>query len=162
MGNRIRRGGNALSRIEFPDQILMTLDSPHGPNTKFLRKCLKFLIQKLNHNSGLHAKNQREISKNKVRRPPSHPLYGNIYSPCVSLIQVHESKRGKLKILPLGSNEVILITSLLPSSLIFLVLPRPFLKNLRKMHGNKLEEKVQINILHTDRNEITFIPFEQN
>ena len=28
------------------------------------------LIQKLDHNSGLHAKNQREISKNKVRKPP--------------------------------------------------------------------------------------------
>ena len=29
------------SRIEFPDQMLMTLDTPHGPNTKFLKKCLK-------------------------------------------------------------------------------------------------------------------------
>ena len=28
------------------------------------------LIQKLDHNSGLHAKNQREISKNEVRKPP--------------------------------------------------------------------------------------------
>ena len=26
------------SRIEFPDPILMTLDTPHGPNTKFLKK----------------------------------------------------------------------------------------------------------------------------
>jgi len=26
------------------------------------------LIKKLDHNSGLHAKNQREISSNKVRR----------------------------------------------------------------------------------------------
>ncbi len=29
---------------------------------------LWFLIQKLDHNSGLHAKNQKEISSNKVRR----------------------------------------------------------------------------------------------
>ena len=28
------------------------------------------LIQKLDHNSRLHAKNQREISKNEVRSPP--------------------------------------------------------------------------------------------
>ena len=66
----------------------MTLDTPHGPITKFLKKCSKnagkmrgkiifsplwCLIQKLDHNSGLHAKNQREISKNEVRNP--HPLY---------------------------------------------------------------------------------------
>ena len=38
------------------------------------------LIQKLDHNSGLHAKNQREISKNEVRSPP-HPLYGNVDIP---------------------------------------------------------------------------------
>ena len=59
------------SRIEFPDPILMTLDPSHGPITKFLKKCPKnagkmrgkiifsplwFLIQKLDHNSGLHAK----------------------------------------------------------------------------------------------------------
>ena len=29
------------SRIEFPDPILMTLDTPHGPITKFLKKCPK-------------------------------------------------------------------------------------------------------------------------
>ena len=61
----------------------MTLDTPHGPITKFLKKCPKnagkmrgkiicsplwCLIQKLDHNSGLHAKNQREISSNKVGR----------------------------------------------------------------------------------------------
>ena len=67
-----------MSRIEFPDPMLMTLDSPHGPNAKFL-KCGKIkgkiifptlwvLIKKLDRNSGLHAKNQREISSNKVRR----------------------------------------------------------------------------------------------
>ena len=59
------------SRIEFPDPMLMTLDTPHGPITKFLKKCPKnagkmrgkivfppfwFLIQKLDHNSGLNAK----------------------------------------------------------------------------------------------------------
>ena len=63
----------------------MTLDTPHGPITKFLKKCPKnagkmrgkiifsplwCLIQKLDLNSGLHAKNQREISKNEVRSPP--------------------------------------------------------------------------------------------
>ena len=59
-------------RIEFPDPMLMTLDTPHGPITKFLKKCGKnvfCLIQKLDHNSALHAKNQREISKNEVRKP---------------------------------------------------------------------------------------------
>ena len=71
------------SRIEFPDPMLMTLDTPHGPITKFLKKCPKnagkmrgkiifsplwCLIQKLDHNSALHGKNQREISSNKVRR----------------------------------------------------------------------------------------------
>ena len=30
---------------------------------------LIFLIKKLDHNLGLHAKNQREISKNEIRRP---------------------------------------------------------------------------------------------
>ena len=29
------------SRIEFPDPILMTLDTSHGPITKFLKKCPK-------------------------------------------------------------------------------------------------------------------------
>ena len=29
------------SGIEFPDPMLMTLDTPHGPNTKFFKKCLK-------------------------------------------------------------------------------------------------------------------------
>ena len=29
------------SRIEFPDLILMTLDTPNGPNSKFLKKCPK-------------------------------------------------------------------------------------------------------------------------
>ena len=29
------------SRIEFPDLILMTLDTPHGPITKCLKKCPK-------------------------------------------------------------------------------------------------------------------------
>ena len=33
------------SRIEFPDPMFMTLDTPHGPNAKFLktmtRKCRK-------------------------------------------------------------------------------------------------------------------------
>ena len=72
----------------------MTLDTPHGPITKFLKKCPKnagkmrgeiifsplwCLIQKLDHNSGLHAKNQREISKNEVSPPP--PLYGNVDIP---------------------------------------------------------------------------------
>jgi len=29
------------SRIGFPDLILMTLDTPHGPFPKFLKKCPK-------------------------------------------------------------------------------------------------------------------------
>ena len=29
------------SRIEFPDPMLMTLDTPLGPNAKFLKKCPK-------------------------------------------------------------------------------------------------------------------------
>ena len=41
------------SRIEFPDPMLMTLDTPHGPNS---------------------SKNQRDISKNKVRKPPPSTL----------------------------------------------------------------------------------------
>ena len=72
----------------------MTLDTSHGPITKFLKKCHKnagkmrgkiifsplwCLIQKLDHNSGLHAKNQREISKNEVGSPL--PLYGNVDIP---------------------------------------------------------------------------------
>ena len=61
----------------------MTLDTPHGHITKFLKKCPKnagkmrgkiifsplwCLIQKLDPISGLHAKNQKEISSNKVGR----------------------------------------------------------------------------------------------
>ena len=67
------------SRIEFPEPILMTLDTSHGPITKFLKKrpenagkiifpTFWVLIKKLDRNSGLHAKNQREISGNKVGR----------------------------------------------------------------------------------------------
>ena len=68
---------------------MSTLDTPHGPITKFFfKKCPKnagkmrgkiifsplwCLIKKLDHNSGLHAKNQREISKNEVIRSPSSP-----------------------------------------------------------------------------------------
>ena len=64
----------------------MTLDTPRGPITKFLKKMLEkcgkngvgeitfsplwCLIQKLGPNSGLHSKNQKEISKNEVMRPP--------------------------------------------------------------------------------------------
>ena len=55
----------------------MTLDTPHGPIKKFLKKCPKnagkkrgeiifsplwCLIQKLDHNSGLHEKKIREKS----------------------------------------------------------------------------------------------------
>ena len=75
----------------------MTLDTPRGPITKFLKKMLKkcgkngvgeitfsplwCLIQKLDPNSGLHSKNQKEISKNEVMRPPPHPSYGNVDTP---------------------------------------------------------------------------------
>ena len=40
-GKSYKERGKCDSRIEFPDPILMTLDTPHGPNTKFLKKCLK-------------------------------------------------------------------------------------------------------------------------
>ena len=54
------------SRIEFPDPMFISLDTPHGPNAKFLKKLsenageirgkiifppLWFLIQELDHNS---------------------------------------------------------------------------------------------------------------
>jgi len=67
---------NIESKIKFTIPKLMSLDTPHGPITKFLKKYLKnagkirgeiifptfcCLIKKLDHNSGLHAKNQREI-----------------------------------------------------------------------------------------------------
>ena len=81
-----KRGGECITepRIEFPCPMLMTFNTPLGPNTKFLKKCPKnagkmkgkiisppfwFLILKLDHDPGLHAKNQREISKNVVRIP---------------------------------------------------------------------------------------------
>ena len=42
----------------------------------------QLLIKKLDHNRGLHAKNQREISKKtKSEGPPPHPLYGNVDIP---------------------------------------------------------------------------------
>ena len=49
------------SRIEFPYPILMTLDRGKISG-KIILSQLWFLIQKLDHNSALHAKNQREIS----------------------------------------------------------------------------------------------------
>ena len=59
------------------DYRVQNLDTPHRPNTKFQKNVQKksgkiifpklwFLIKKLDHNSDLHAKSQREISKNKV------------------------------------------------------------------------------------------------
>ena len=80
-GGKYKDRGKCIkeSRIEFPDPMLMTLETQLGPITKFLKKCPKkagkiicspfwCLVQKLDHNSGLQAKNQREISSNKVRR----------------------------------------------------------------------------------------------
>ena len=50
-GEMLERGGGKWnkesgkciikSRIEFPDLILITLDTPHGHITKFLKKCPK-------------------------------------------------------------------------------------------------------------------------
>ena len=34
------------SRIEFPDPILMTLDTSHGPNAKFLKKNVRKMREK--------------------------------------------------------------------------------------------------------------------
>ena len=48
--------------------MLMTLDTPHGPNAKFLKKMTGKCGKNLDRNSGLHAENQREIFSNKVRR----------------------------------------------------------------------------------------------
>ena len=55
------------SRIEFSDPMLMTLDRGKIMG-KITFSPLWFLIKKLDHNSGLHAKNEREISSYKVRR----------------------------------------------------------------------------------------------
>ena len=55
------------SRIEFPYSILMTLDRGKIRG-KISFSPLWVLIKKLDRNLGLHAKNQREISSNKVRR----------------------------------------------------------------------------------------------
>jgi hypothetical protein len=55
------------SRIEFPYPILMTLDR-RKISGKISFSPLWVLIKKLDRNSGLHAKNQRDISSNKVRR----------------------------------------------------------------------------------------------
>ena len=41
-----------------------------GKRGKYYFSPFWFLIQKLDHNSGLHAKNQKEISKDVVRIPP--------------------------------------------------------------------------------------------
>ena len=50
-GGKCRKGGGEWykdrgkcikkSRIEFPDPMLMTLNTQHGPITKFLKKCPK-------------------------------------------------------------------------------------------------------------------------
>ena len=68
------------SRTEFTEPILTTLDTPHGPITKFLKKYPKnagkmrgkiifsplwCLIQKLDHSSGLHAKIGEKSLKTK-------------------------------------------------------------------------------------------------
>jgi len=90
-GNGIRRGGNGLYKFEFPDPMLMTLDLTQSfwKNVWKMREKLRetlffphfgFWLKKTDQNSGLHAKNQRDIFKNKGRRP-SHPLYGNVNIP---------------------------------------------------------------------------------
>ena len=84
-GNGIRTWGNGLKcpELSFPTQCLW-LWTPHMDLTqnfwkKLTGKCGKnqgknyfppfwFLNKKLDHNSGLHAKKNREISSNKVRR----------------------------------------------------------------------------------------------
>ena len=61
------------SRIKFPDPMLMTLDTPHGRITKFLKKCPKNvgkMRRKQFFSPFWYLRNQREISKNEVRRPP--------------------------------------------------------------------------------------------
>ena len=63
------------SRIEFSYPILMTLDRGKISG-KISFSPLWVLIKKLDRNSGLHAKNQRENSSNKVRRLQIWPLGG--------------------------------------------------------------------------------------
>ena len=58
----------------------MTLDTPHAPITKLLKKCpnnagkikgkiiFSSLIRKLDSNSGLHSKNQREIREIEIEK----------------------------------------------------------------------------------------------
>ena len=55
-----------FARIEFPYPILMTLDR-RKISGKIIFPILRVLIKKLDRNSGQYAKNQREISSNKVR-----------------------------------------------------------------------------------------------
>ena len=45
-----------------------------GKRGKYYFSPFWFLIQKLDHNSGLHAKNQKEISKDVVRIHPPLPF----------------------------------------------------------------------------------------
>ena len=69
------------SRIKFPDPMLMTLDTPHGRITKFLKKCPKNvgkMRRKQFFSPFWYLRNQREISKNEVRRPP--PLCMEIWT----------------------------------------------------------------------------------
>ena len=77
------------ARIEFPDPILMTLDTSHGPITKFLKKCPKnagkmrgkiifsplwCLIQKLDHLQACMQKIREKSLKTKSGAPPPHTL----------------------------------------------------------------------------------------
>ena len=80
------------SRIEFPDPILMTLDTSYGPITKFLKKCPRenegenYFFPTLVFDSKTRSqfrpacKKIREKSL-KTKSGAPHPLYGNVDIP---------------------------------------------------------------------------------
>ena len=74
------------SRIEISAPMLMTLDTPHGPNKKLLKKCLKnalkmreiwFLVKKLHLKSAyiMHSKLKEKFLNQRQKKAP--PLHGN-------------------------------------------------------------------------------------
>ena len=78
------RAQNWVSRSNVDDfrhptctyhKVFEKIRKKHGENYFW------FLIKKLDHNSGLHAKNQREINKNEVRSPPPSAFVKNVEIP---------------------------------------------------------------------------------
>ena len=80
----------------------MTLDTSHGPITKFLKKCPKnagkmrgkiifsplwCLIQKLDHFQACMQKIREKSLKTKSGAPPPHPLCGNVDIPLLIILK---------------------------------------------------------------------------